>query len=409
MDTFSDEAATKQFHLEKAISMIPVSVALCVFMLMGIFGNVMVCFYYGFKTRRTTNSLFICTLAVYDIISVGVALPMHLYDLSFLYRFQSSMICKSMLFVTRFTGFGNAFTLLFIALDRYRRICQPFKKQFTFKEAKFACAVFCLISACFSAPAFALYDAVALTVKSIQVQDCTSVRSGSFKILMPVYSSILLGLFISTVIFLIVIYSLLARYIMKKSLFRKLYCRQRQSCESIKSECGEERTPSTYKTIETLSSLTLETTLSNAEEMSNSSKQNLNNLDRKSVQFPFDTNNMKFTMLMLSISTVFIVSYLPYCILEIWRATLDGHEEDKLTTEGIVAFNFFVRSYFINSAVNPLTYGFFNSRFRQYFCEKLCPFCRKTPVTNSLISISGNEWNYSSEFISSKWATSIIS
>lgn len=48
-----------------------------------------------------------------------------------------------------------------------------------------------------------------------------------------------------------------------------------------------------------------------------------------------------------------------------------------------MVFNFFLKSYFISSALNPLTYGIFNTKFRQFFISMVCACRYKTSGTFS--------------------------
>lgn len=389
-------------HAEKAKSMVPVLVILAIFMLIGLVGNILVVFFYGFKTRRTTNSIFICTLALYDSLSFSVGVPLHLYDLRNLYTYDYGAACKTMWFVNHLTALGSAFTLLIIAIDRYKRICHPFKKQFTIRQAKIVCGLFCLLAACLAWPAWVLYSAVDLPLKYkdaiITISDCTSIRTASYKIYIRVYSSLLLSWFIITMILLSVIYTLIWRVIWKNKVTRQTYS-QRQPASDITSELSEVSGIPSKPNGDTLN---ISTTGINEFPMPfKTDPQNMTSLrpmvsnavSQNTTRGQSDVQNSRFTVLMLVISAVFILSFMPYCILDIWRAVIGGHEEDALSMGGIVAFNFFIRSYFINSVINPFTYGFFNSKFRQFFFRAFCPCCRKMSFA---ITSSSDSWIFTS-------------
>ena len=77
------------------------------------------------------------------------------------------------------------------------------------------------------------------------------------------------------------------------------------------------------------------------------------------------------TLMMFVLTAMFIVSYLPYIVM---AALLRG--KDALDVEGwlLNLEQIALRSFFINSAVNPLVYGFCSMRFRKelyrFFCSK---------------------------------------
>ncbi|KAH3799195.1 hypothetical protein DPMN_152801 [Dreissena polymorpha] len=85
---------------------------------------------------------------------------------------------------------------------------------------------------------------------------------------------------------------------------------------------------------------------------------------RKSLEI----KSTKYTMIMIVITAIFIISFLPHLVLIILDEFLTFHK----TTGSQVAFQFGVRSYFLNSAINPLVYGFFNPKFRLFYSSKLC-------------------------------------
>ena len=71
------------------------------------------------------------------------------------------------------------------------------------------------------------------------------------------------------------------------------------------------------------------------------------------------------TFMMFVLTAVFIVNYLPYLIIVSLRAALDM--ELLVDTLGLNVYHIAIRSYFINSAANPLVYSFCSARFRLEF------------------------------------------
>lgn len=408
-DNASTDDLLDEINNEKAIAMIPVMVYLFILMVMGLLGNTMVCYYYGCKTKRTTHSIFICTVAIYDLISCSMSIPIELVDLRFLYVFTDSGACKFLRFINHFASIGSAFTLLIIAVDRYRRICQPFKKQLTIRDAKVACFILVLTSVFFSWPSFLLYGTVPVNLKSKQGtdiigSDCTTIRESSYQIYLWVYNGVHLTGFLFAVGVLSVMYSLVGRVLLKHKLHQQKYTKPQPSNENTNSGASAQTNLSdqTDAAVETNLDATINTEAdpddvpkSNGVKLVNmnpsGSVADVNNV-RTSTTDQFDIKTVKYTLIMLVITIVFVVSFLPYLILVIWRAAIGGHEENVLSNSGLVAFNFGIRSYFLNSAINPMTYGFFNSKFRNFFFKVLCPCCtnKSDKKTVALSSESGN-------------------
>lgn len=80
----------------------------------------------------------------------------------------------------------------------------------------------------------------------------------------------------------------------------------------------------------------------------------------------------KTTIIAFAISSVFVVSYLPYLVLMTVRG-FNKNFDYKLQGASLCAYNIFVRFYFLNCAANPLLYGVLNKRFRDE-CKRLL-FC----------------------------------
>ncbi|XP_059171046.1 muscarinic acetylcholine receptor M3-like [Physella acuta] len=75
-------------------------------------------------------------------------------------------------------------------------------------------------------------------------------------------------------------------------------------------------------------------------------------------------NRQQTTMVAFSVTTVFIVSFLPHLCLMITKALVYPAMDQTMTGPALVAYTIFVRSYFVNCMANPFIYGILNSQFR---------------------------------------------
>ncbi|GFS23701.1 orexin receptor type 2, partial [Elysia marginata] len=75
----------------------------------------------------------------------------------------------------------------------------------------------------------------------------------------------------------------------------------------------------------------------------------------------------KLTYTMVAVTVGFIVSYLPHLCVQIARGFNPDGVEAKLQTSSVffVVYHLFVRSFFVNNAINPIIYGFYNDTFRR--------------------------------------------
>lgn len=85
---------------------------------------------------------------------------------------------------------------------------------------------------------------------------------------------------------------------------------------------------------------------------------------------------------MIVIAVVFILSCVPFLVLAIWRAYSDPNLVYEFSDAALVWFQIGIRSYFLNCAINPFIYGFFNSQFRDYFYNKFCCCCKEKEASS---------------------------
>ncbi|XP_045177094.2 cholecystokinin receptor-like [Mercenaria mercenaria] len=386
--TINKDALLEQLNNKKAVLMVPAFVYLVVLMLAGIIGNVLICYYYGFKSRRSSDNMFILSVAMYDLISCTLSIPIEIVDIRFFCNFPYAGACKVMRFVNYFAAIGSAFTLIVIAIDRYRKICRPFKKQFRSKEAKIACGISIPFSLLLSWPATVFYTSVpvdVLTEDGIELQgfDCTTTKEASYKIYLWIFNGFFLLCFIISTFILFVLYGLVGRAIYKHNKSQIKYTRPKSSIShTVESHVTDNNSPN----VNVNKRKTNGETEGVGEAHSTRSEIHTKIVPNKPNEHA-SIKTMKFTTVMFVITTVFIVSFLPHLALSLWLAFQGTYDWETLS--GLVALQIGLRSYFLNSAINPLTYGFFNSKFRAFFYMTFCPCCKRLTDRRTVSSSSG--------------------
>ena len=81
----------------------------------------------------------------------------------------------------------------------------------------------------------------------------------------------------------------------------------------------------------------------------------------------------KTAFLMFMISLAFVLSYFPHLLLLILREIKKDFVDD-MTENNKAIYKFFLRSYFLNSAINPIIYGVCDTRFRTA-CKEIFSCC----------------------------------
>ena len=403
--TINDDLLS-ELNYQKFVLRMPVVVYVSVLMTLGLFGNILVCVYYGCKTRTSTGSFFIVSLAVFDLIVCSITMPNEIIDLRFAYVFTNVPACKIPRCVNHVAANGSATTLLVIAIDRYKRMCKPLSPQLGAKHARIAIFIAIVFSLLLSWPAAIFYKPVSVPIhdsynKSVVLNGsfCTTTREDQYKPYLWAFNSLQFVIFVVAVIVLFVLYSLIGRSICRYKERRLKYASTRRASRYSESSYSIKNgsTEISIKTIESASDQTITAThTNNANEIKdrNTSESNDRKLSRRSFSGSCkslpestdkdsvrdktpDINTVKFSIQMLVIAIIYVVGYLPYLVLVIWRIFQTSFEGEILNDTQYLWFNIGVRSYLLNSAINPMVYGFFNEHFRRFFFATFFPCCRK--------------------------------
>ncbi|XP_071111658.1 nematocin receptor 2-like [Haliotis cracherodii] len=329
-----------------AMLLLPAMVYVGVMMIVGFVGNVLVVYVFPMKLTISTQSVLITSLAVFDLLSCIISMPTEIADMRFFFMFESVFACKMLRCVNTFCAMCSILTLLGIAVDRYRKVCCPHKKQLGIKQMKFVISFSILLSAAFSWPAIVLYGirSADTGVEHLIGQDCSTSDAVKHTLYPLIYNGVLALLFIIIAVVLCILYFLVWRTAKKHT-------------ETTRSVSVGQNTPSTGTTIE-LSSADSEGSVPNKTGRSPS----------RSMTSRRRTN--KTTTIAFMVTIVFILSFVPYLSLVIARSTVKDFDY-KLDDVSTIFFNIFLRSYFVNSAANPVIYGVMNVRFRRECCKVL--------------------------------------
>ena len=144
----------------------PAIIYVAIVVAFGVFGNIMSVTYYGFKCPRTPTNVIITGLGVVDLICC-IILADEIIELCYTVTFKNVAGCKVMYFINHWLVFVAGNTLFFVGCDRYRKICQPFKWQFTVFRIKLAFLVIVGYSLAVSVRDFVILDVVRVNISML--------------------------------------------------------------------------------------------------------------------------------------------------------------------------------------------------------------------------------------------------
>ncbi|XP_046375916.1 orexin receptor type 2-like [Haliotis rufescens] len=339
-----------------AITLLPVMLYIGVLMIVGFIGNAMVVYVFIFKFRRGTQNFLITCLAIFDLISCMIAMPTEIVDVRYFYMFNSVFACKLLTFVTTFCAMCSVFTLLGIAIDRYIKVCRPLTNQVKVKHVKIWIVVVVFVALGFSWPSLLIYGirSADTDVKNITGKDCSTADQMIGTKYPLIYNIVLVaGLLVTTTVLLV-----LYVFILKAIRIHRIHMKARASFASD--------------------------TVVSTIEMSNKNISEPQYKTANMSSFKKSERRNKTTVIAFLVTVVFVLSFLPHLALMCTRAIIKDFDHD-LRGSSLVAFNIFIRSYFVNSVANPIIYGVLNYKFREecvwLFNTVLCCRRRRVQIT----------------------------
>ncbi|KAK3087917.1 hypothetical protein FSP39_012426 [Pinctada imbricata] len=284
--------------------------------IVGLIGNVHVMWIYLRQFKTSNYRVYVLWLAILDILNCTVVAPMVISYLFFPVQFPSLLYCKLFRFVLYVMAISSTSSLIAIAIDRYRKVCNPLGKQFSIKKAKFLCVLSLCVGIGMSWPAPIMYGMshAPTGVPGLEGYRCFTEDYFKTTYYQTIFNAILGLYFIVVSSTLVFVYIRIGKHIKTHQKFQ-------------------------------------------------------NNIRKMSVRNPEElkavTNagSNKSTVTLCVVTIAYILSALPHHIL----ATLIFLKKDfdcSLSLVSAQLYYTFIWSYFVNSVVNPFIYGIRDKKFR---------------------------------------------
>ncbi|XP_046546338.1 neuropeptide S receptor-like isoform X2 [Haliotis rubra] len=379
--------SAEEYHSQIAVLMSPVIVTMGIMMLVGFFGNVLVIYIYAVRLKRSTTHLFITALAVADTVVCIVCIPVEIVVVRYLYSFDIPWLCRVFRTIVLACMITSISVLISIAVDRYKRVCTPFKSQISVKRAKIAVGIGCIVSITLASPSMVILGrkTVNRTVVGYACATDDSMVKTPFPALFNGMQLLIAVISISTV-------TTLYALILKRVRAQKRY-REGMNPNGIPRKACSTQSGEASSLMDRVITSTRDSTLTSAQDnittsddMATSSRDNTVTLAHEgspscddtitsnddTTTSPINKNGKKAglrngthktTLMMFIITAVFILSFVPHLALMTTRA-VQKHTYDHLEGAPLTLYNLFLRTYFINSVSNPIIYGFMSDKFR---------------------------------------------
>ncbi|XP_050394119.2 orexin receptor type 2 [Patella vulgata] len=329
--------------------------------MIGFFGNTLVLIVYIKNFQKSTSRIFILALAAFDLVNNIVATPGEIINMRYSYRFESVELCKMIKLAKYLSLIGSVFTLVAISIDRHRKICHPFKRQITEKHATIIVAVVAVASFVLTLPSLIVHSAedVETDIPGLTGKKCAFEDSYDGILHNVYFVGLPAVMFIACFAILCVLYILVGRQIFHQVKYTNKL-NTKPAADSMDMDGVESR-------------------LSPPESMGSTTGLNLRDVTPAKIRKPVGLSKNRTTLMLLSITIVFIASFVPYLIIAILKWVMSDFKQN-LGFTGYQFYSVFLRSYFMNSSANPVVYSYWNKRFRQGCVRLLTPWRKRKTV-----------------------------
>jgi len=165
-ESINNDSIFRIINDEKAQRLVPAILYIALLMILGLVGNLLVCYYFTFREKKTANSCFIVMLAVYDLIVCIVTMPTEIAEIVLVYTIENDVACKVLKFITFSAGVASILTLVAIAFDRFKRICWVMKPQVSTTQARRLSFILVSIAIVLSLPSLFLFGTFRVAIRS---------------------------------------------------------------------------------------------------------------------------------------------------------------------------------------------------------------------------------------------------
>lgn len=394
----------------------PAIIFLLISMTVGTVGNGLVIYVYGWRLRpNSSKNIFITWLAVFDLISCCVTIPFEIFDLRFPMLYGEGVICKISRTLAFAVNITSGLILVLIAFDRLQ-ITRPPYKSYTKRKTRCLILLVTLISLVVSIPALFVFGTKTIQTifPGISGKDCSYDDAIKDTMLPIIYYVLLAMIFVFTFVILGILYIkiAIAIYEWKHSIIGDALAlsgnngRKTSQSLSVKSDkfatvtsktseeanylddsfvsqnnghldnsqynelsSHDQENSSTNEQFHNLSSSSkqrYEVNIASSTKSTKSSISEHTNDGKRKLSVKQRASPVKSNVLFITITVVFVLSYLPFLLFELLKGVLKEGTFDE------TAFEVVTKSVYLNNLVNPVIYGIYNVNYREEIWNLFC-------------------------------------
>ncbi|XP_060079504.1 neuropeptide FF receptor 1-like [Ylistrum balloti] len=347
-----------QWNNRLAVILLPNTVMLFVYIVLGLLGNVAVIYIYKFRFRKSSEDrFFIPYLAGIDTLACVICSSANLIINFNPVRYQDVILCKTFFMLSQFAGSSSALMLTIISVQRFQRICRPFKPKMTLRKKRMSVLLMLMFVFLGSIPSLFTTGIAPITNTHLNVTGyvCASVEVMGSKVFPFVYNLLVLTICVGNLIVLCSLYVMIGKTIYGRVKYRR---GAKTVCESSSSEgFSESYVRKSFTSFETNNMVT--------------------RLSPKKSTRKMKMAGNRLSLMFLVITVVYLVCFVPTLTAIVWDS-LDINVWLTKSNFEIIGFRSAYSLYIINNIVNPVIYGFFDKTFRKEMFTWLSHICYDT-------------------------------
>lgn len=350
MDEETRDVTLQKLNYEQLVLNVPIIFYISTCMILGTLGNSTVVYIFYRRMRKTATNVFVATLGICDLVCCIVYMPFDIISLRYPMSFYSELLCHVETFSFAIGTIFASEIIFFIAVERYMRVCQPFRKHISRRLALKMMPLMFIIASLLSVPAVWVFGkrTIRTGVHGITVEICSYDEDNIHKVYPLYYYSTLLGLNILIFNILMVLYYRIGLCVWR---YKKKRKKELQKVNERAREPSEEEENDIPGDINVQHST-----------MKPYKIDQLNEAFKEKEKLIKKTNVVFFI-----VSLVWIISYLPHYIATLW--TITHRQEVSPKSKNHIPYEIAVRSYYVSCVANPFIYGLLNIRFRREICK----------------------------------------
>ena len=357
-NTIPNNITLSEWNMEITNILLPNIVMLSVYLALGTCGNFFVLMVYAFQMKKQSDErYFIPILAFFDMIATIYLGVHYIFQCFNQTTFSNNILCKTLVFFVANTTYTSVLILSLIAIQRYMKVCKPLKPSMSISMKRTALFLAIILSLLFALILPFVYGTIPYhSIKhGIVGKRCGRLKDGN------AFISTLYSVGTGTLVFVAVALLVILYCRIMKKVFRslKIYKNDR-SGDKTDIEINEKDA-----NCRDISCSDIE--MSETKPDSSVGQQDIKSRPESAVSRNRRIINRritnKLTFMFFTITTVFILSYIPKVIV----LCLEGIHKDfweNLSNSQRPAVTFLYHIFIINNIVNPIIYAFMDIEFR---------------------------------------------